>query len=540
MKSVLIIGGYGGFGARLSKRLAKAGWKVLVAGRRLDAATTFCATLPGSVPIEANRNGELGPLLSDLKPDLVVDAAGPFQGSDYRLPRACITAKIDYLDLADARDFVCNIGELDEDARRAGVCVISGASSVPALSGAVVRELATDLTHVTSIDMAISASNRATAGPSVAASIMSYVGKPLNLWRGGKWSDATGWHMLRREVFNVKGRKPLHRLTALSDVPDHSIMPDMVAGRPATTFRAGPEFPFQVIGVWILSWLVKWRVIPSLLAMSGWLRYLQAPTNGLGSDRSGMYVELKGLRDGQGLIKRWTLIAEEGDGPEIPTLAAVLLANMIADKNIAKGARDGSSLLALSQFEPLFSDLAIYHATTQSSYVPLYQRIMHDKFRILPKAVAQIHSIIGNGGAFGEATVTRGPSWLAGIVCKIMGFPPEGKITLHVGFDEHKGSECWTRDFGGAKFSSILSQSKSHLTESFGPLAFTFDLVTNDKKLTMEMLGWTAFGIAMPKWLGPLSDAREWEDDGDFCFEVAIDLPLIGRVVHYQGRLKTV
>jgi NAD(P)-dependent dehydrogenase (short-subunit alcohol dehydrogenase family) len=78
MKSVLIIGGYGGFGARLSKRLAKAGWKVLVAGRRLDAATTFCATLPGSVPIEANRNGELGPLLSDLKPDLVVDAAGPF------------------------------------------------------------------------------------------------------------------------------------------------------------------------------------------------------------------------------------------------------------------------------------------------------------------------------------------------------------------------------------------------------------------------------------------------------------------------------
>ena len=48
---------------------------------------------------------------------------------------ACIAAGAHYLDLADARDFVARIGTLDAAARAAGVAIISGASSVPALVG---------------------------------------------------------------------------------------------------------------------------------------------------------------------------------------------------------------------------------------------------------------------------------------------------------------------------------------------------------------------------------------------------------------------
>ena len=43
--------------------------------------------------------------------------------------------------IADGRDFVSGIGVLDAEARTAGVVAISGAFSVPALSGAVVRAL---------------------------------------------------------------------------------------------------------------------------------------------------------------------------------------------------------------------------------------------------------------------------------------------------------------------------------------------------------------------------------------------------------------
>jgi hypothetical protein len=540
MKTVLIIGGYGGFGARLSKRLAKAGWRVLVGGRRLEAATAFCAEVAGCEPVAMDRRQAVGPVLGAHKPDLMIDAAGPFQGNDYAIPCACIAAGVHYFDLADARDFVCGIGALDDAARAAGVSVISGASSVPALSGAIIKELCADFTGITSIDMAISASNRATAGPAVSASIMSYVGKPLLLWRSGMWTAATGWHMLRSDVFEVAGRQPLRRLTALSDIPDHTIVPGNIAGRPATTFRAGPEFAFQVLGIWLLSWLVKWGWLGSLSPLAKWLRFLQVPTNGLGSDRSGMFVEVKGFVGTQAIIKRWTLLAEDGDGPEIPTFAAVILADMIATKALAPGAGNASTHLTLQQFQPQFDELAIYHAQTKLDYVPLYKAILGKRFDILPKSIATLHTLVGNRGAQGEATVTRGPTWIARLLCTVMGFPPSGTTALHVGFDEHKGVEKWTRSFAGVAFSSHLFQKTDYLVERFGPLAFTFDLGGDEAGVTMMLRGWSAFGVPMPHWLGPSAQAREWDEAGTYWFQVAIHLPIVGLIVGYKGHLSPI
>jgi NAD(P)-dependent dehydrogenase (short-subunit alcohol dehydrogenase family) len=537
MKSVFIIGGYGGFGARLSRRLSKAGWQVLVAGRRLEAAIAFCADIENGLPMRADRTKDLGPLLREHKPDLVIDAAGPFQGNNYRVPLACIGAGVHYLDLADARIFVANISNLDEQAKAAGVCVISGASSVPALSGAVVADLAKSFTRVTAINMAISASNRATAGPSVAASIMSYVGKPLQIWNGGKWSTKTGWHMLRREHFEVEGRKGFHRLTALSDVPDHSILPRALPDRPATSFRAGPEFSFQVLSIWALSWLVRWGVIPSLAALSGWLRFLQAPTNKLGSDRSGMVVEVKGFDGAVGQVARWTLIAENGDGREIPTLAAALLAQKIVAGEMEPGAHAANNLLTLADFKPQFDRLAIYSGRTQMPYTPLYARVLGPKFADLPPAVRDLHTLVGNSGAAGEALVTRGPSFFAGVISAIVGFPRAGTHPLHVSFDEHEGVEHWTREFGATKFSSHLRQDGTYLIERFGPLAFRLLVKGSSEGLTMAVQSWKAFGIPLPRWLGPTTQAREWQNGDVFCFDVAINLPLIGNVVRYQGRL---
>ena len=55
---------------------------------------------------------------------------------DRRVARAAIAARAHYLDLADAREFVSNIGEPDGPAKEAGVAVIAGASSVPCLTAA--------------------------------------------------------------------------------------------------------------------------------------------------------------------------------------------------------------------------------------------------------------------------------------------------------------------------------------------------------------------------------------------------------------------
>lgn len=538
MKRILILGGYGGFGARLSRRLAGDGHNILVAGRRLTVAQIFCAALPNSEAVEADRNGDITGLLNEARPDLVIDAAGPFQTSGHDLAKACVAEHIAYLDLADAREFVCGIAALDDAAKQAGVPVIAGASSVPALSGAVIRKLAKGLDEVTAIEMAISASNRATAGASVASAILSYVGKPIRLWRGKQWVDAFGWQQLKRQNFHVDGHLPIKRLVALADIPDHQIVPPNVKGAPSVIFRAGPEFAFQTLSLWLLSWPVRWGISPSISPLAGWLRHLQGLTARFGSDRSAMIVSLKGYSGNDVVARNWTLIAEKGDGPEIPTLAAQLLANAMLAGRVKAGARTAADELALDQFEPLFAKLAITHQTTERRYAPVYKRVMGEAYDMLPQAVRKLHLLGGDGGASGTATVERGGNPFARLVGGIMRFPPAGTHQLHVSFTEHEGAEHWTRNFSGRRFSSHLAEKEGKLTERFGPLRFYFDLPSDADGLEMVMRRWTAFGITLPLALAPKSQAREWQEGEDFCFDVPISLPLIGLVVHYRGRLK--
>jgi Domain of unknown function (DUF4166)/Saccharopine dehydrogenase NADP binding domain len=538
VKRILILGGYGGFGARLSRRLAGDGHHILVAGRRLSVAQKFCETLPNSEAIQADRNAGLTDLFKNIHPDLVIDAAGPFQNSGYTVVEACIATGIAYFDLADAQEFVCGVDVLDDAAKKARVAIISGASSVPALSGAVIRKLAEGLDAVSAIEMAISASNRATAGPSVASAILSYVGKPLRLWRGGLWSDAYGWQELKRQSFAVDGHVAITRLVALADIPDHQIMPTSIPGAPSVIFRAGPEFAFQTLSLWLLSWLVRWKILRSVASVANWLRHLQGLTAKFGSDRSAMVVSLKGYSGSQIVERCWTLIAEKGDGPEIPTLAAQLLANAMLAGQVETGARAAADALTFGQFEPLFSKLAIAHQTTERRYAPVYKRVLGDKFDLLPVAVRKLHLLGGNGGASGKAMVTRGGNPFARLVSWIMRFPPAGEHGLHVSFTESDGIEHWTRDFSGDKFTSHLSEKDGKLTERFGPLRFYFDLPSSSDGLQMVMRRWTAFGIPLPLALAPKSDAREWQEGNDFCFDVSIALPLVGLVVHYRGKLK--
>jgi NAD(P)-dependent dehydrogenase (short-subunit alcohol dehydrogenase family) len=365
--TAIVLGGYGGFGARLSRRLVADGWRVIVAGRNLIKAQAFAATLANAEGMVADRNGDLMPILAQVRPALLVDTAGPFQGSNYAVPQACISAGVTYLDLADGRQFVCAIGALDPAAQAAGVAVVSGASSVPALSGAVVRELTPQFDSVDQIDLSISASDRATAGASVAASILGYAGKRLPLWDGAAWQRAIGWRNVRRERYRVGAGSELKRWVALVDVPDHVLLPKRVAGRPKVTFRAGPEFGFQLIGIWLLSWPVQWGWLRSLVPLAPMLHRLQRLTAWLCSDRSAMAVTLRGQKDGVPLVARWTLVADQGDGPEIPVLAAQLLARRLAAGDLASGARDAGELLALADFQSLFAELVIGEGTTTST-----------------------------------------------------------------------------------------------------------------------------------------------------------------------------
>ncbi len=541
MSTILVFGGYGGFGARLSRRLAAAGHDVVVAGRRFEHAAAYCAAHPRCRPIRADRNEAVEPVLECVRPHLVIDAAGPFQGRGYDLPGACVAAAIPYLDLADRRSFVTGIGALDAPARAAGVAILAGASSVPGLSGAVVRHLAEGMDRVTAVEVAISGSNRATAGTSVAAAILSYVGRPIRLWRGGRWSMRTGWQELRRDRFALADGSSLgRRWLALADVPDLDLVPGRLPGRPAVSFRAGTELALQTIGLWLASWPVRWGWIPPLRGLARWLLPAQRLTARWGSDRSGMAVRLFGLAGGRRVERRWTLIAGDGHGPEIPALPAAILAERVLSGSIAPGARDAGTALALSDFEPSFARLSIRHEVREHPQCDaLYARIMGPRFADLAPSVAALHGVLRDAGAHGRAVVRRGRHPIARCLAALLRFPAAGEHALHVSFSERQGVEHWTRDFSGRRFTSAFSEEHGRLVERFGPLRFGFDLANESRGLRMVMRGWSLARLPLPLAFAPRSSAREWEEDGLFHFDVSIDLPLVGLVVHYRGRLCT-
>jgi hypothetical protein len=507
---------------------------VTVAGRNLAKARAFCAAHPGLAlrPLALSREEGLG----GEAPWLVVDAAGPFQAIDHRLPEACIAAGAHYLDLADGRGFVCGIGALDDAARAAGVAIISGASSLPALSSAVCDRLAGGLDRVSAIEAALSASNRAAGGESLTRAILSYVGKPIQLWRGQAWRHAFGWQEMARIVFRIAGASPLRRRVALCDVPDLALQPDRYEGRPSVRFRAGTELGIENIGLWLLSWPVRWRWLKSLAPLARLLVLGQRALGRIGGERSAMRVTVKGWRGDTAIRRTWTIIAERGDGPWIPTLAVPLLAAKL--DGLPPGARSAAGSLALAEFEPAFARFAIATASEDEEVAPLYARVMGEDFAALPPAVRALHLVNGDLAASGMAEVIRGRGSIARLLCRIMGFPAAAaEVPVSVWMREEDGVETWRRDFGGAAFSSRLAKRSGLLTERFGPIRFGFRLRREADGLSMHFVRWWLGPLPMPRFLMPRGTAREYEAGGRFHFDVPIALPLIGPVIRYRGWL---
>lgn len=341
----LVLGGYGFFGTLLARRLARdPRLRLVLAGR--DAARAQAV-------IDITRPG-LAQSLAAQGCGVVVHTAGPFQGQDYRVAEACIDAGLHYVDLADGRDFVCGIGKLDAQAKARGVLVTSGASSVPALSGAAVDHLARQLDDIDAIEIGISPGNRTERGLATMQAILGYCGAPIAIRHDGRPLSVIGWQGLKRHRFPP----PIGaRLLGHCDVPDLALLPQRFPGVRSVIFRAGLELEFLQRGMWLMAatrrlGLVRdWsRHAGALLAAGRWFMRF-------GTDAGGMYVA---VTDAKGRRRTWTLIAERGDGPFVPTLAAAALVGKLARDEIAvRGAMPCLGLLSLADFAPAMGGLAI-------------------------------------------------------------------------------------------------------------------------------------------------------------------------------------
>jgi hypothetical protein len=361
VKRVLIIGGYGNFGSYIARALATdSNITILIGGRSNEKADEFARSLAAINPASGcvlDIDADLESRLRELRPHIVVHTTGPFQSQDHRVARAAICAGAHYLDLADARQFVGTIGELDDDAKAAGVAVITGASSVPCLTAAFIDRYRSQFARLESAVYGIAAAQATNRGLGTAAAILSYVGKPFMIWATGKPKQVFGWQGLHALRYPELGL----RLFGYCDVPDLEVFPTRYPELRELSFVAGHEVKLLHIGTWLLSWIVRLRLMKSLSPHAERLLKLSFLFDWLGSDKSGFHMFLSGVgHDGAPKTIRIFIIARQIHGPNIPCIPAILLAGRIAaGEQIAAGARACLDLVNLDQFMKAIAHLDI-------------------------------------------------------------------------------------------------------------------------------------------------------------------------------------
>lgn len=557
-RRVVVIGGTGTFGERLVRGLAceaavrepafdTPAFDVVIAARGLARAEALAAVLrdEGFTRVSAARldAAALTPgQLRALDAWAVVDASGPFIAGRWGAARAAVGAGAHYLDLADGRRFVAAFpAAMDAAARAAGVAAITGASSTPALSTAALDALTLGWTHVEAVEVAILPGNRAPRGLAVVRSILGWAGRPVRVFLDGRWVTRPGWGMTRR--LRVPGLGT--RFASLAETPDLDALPARYGVRRSAVFRAGLETPVLHLGLLAASLLVRPLPRASLSPLARPMRWVAGLLDRFGTDRGGMVVTATGA-DGNGdpVAATWTLVAEGGDGPWVPSLPALAALRRLAAGGVEPGARSAAGFLTLAEVEATFAPHRITSRIARDRRTlpdPLFRRTLGEPaWAALPGAVRAVHSPGPWIALEGEARVEGAATLPARLVARLFGFPRAAeRVPVRVEIEADAAGETWRRDFGGTRFRSRLSPAGSGFVwERFGPFRFRLSVPSDAAGLGFVVRGWRLGPLPLPARLAPRSEAREGVDEaGRFRFDVPIALPLVGRVVRYIGWL---
>lgn len=358
----LVLGGYGNFGARICRALAhETSIDLIVGGRNLLRSQVFASSIGVNavgIAIDHTKT-DFADTLKKFGIELLIHTAGPFQKQDYQVAKAAAKAGAHYIDLADGRRFVCDFSnKLDEIFRISDRIAISGASTVPALSSAVVDHLCQGWQRIDSIDICIAPAQSAPRGKATLAAVLSYCGESLQVWNEGAWQSLRGWASPQPVQF----KRLQSRKGSLCDIPDLELFPKYYNVKQRVMFRAAVEVGIAQSAFALLAKLRTWGLLTKPSRLASLLNFTSPSLDFLGSSLGGMFVRVEGVKSDGAIGKRaWHIAADNDHGPEIPCMAAILLARKIATKQMSStGAYACVSMLVLKDFELEFAKWTMF------------------------------------------------------------------------------------------------------------------------------------------------------------------------------------
>jgi hypothetical protein len=168
----------------------------------------------------------------------------------------------------------------------------------------------------------------------------------------------------------------------------------------------------------------------------------------------------------------------------------------------------------------------------------LFRRLAGGSYDTLPAPVLAMHE-----GAFprrftGHSSVERGRGLLGRLLGAVTSLPPAAEsMAASIIITGDGESERWARDFGGHPMVSRMASEAGLLTERIGPTTFCFELTVADQALVWRLVRVRSLGLALPaSWF--TVRPRESADGDRYRFDVRVELPVVGLLVHYRGTLE--
>ncbi len=540
---VLLIGANGQFGSKLAKLLASENSiELVLAGRSVARLEQLYQALGTGEILVLDRQSLNSKLLSDNRIDIVADLSGPYHDMQGSVVEAAIDAGVHYIDIADSRTYIKAVTELNDRASAAGCTILTGASSTPALSHAVVDKLTNEWQRIDSIEATISPSNSQDYGFSVIRGILDQVGKPMSVFTGGNWRTLPFWSATERRTQRDIGT----RYTSLVDSPDNDLFVTRYQPVQSASFRASLELSLMHLGVSTLSCLVRFGLMRSAAWLAKPLQTIANKLSPLSNQYGGMSVQVTGRNsEGDASKAEWILSAKGSAGPHVPVLACLIMIRRLSrGENTLIGAHSCAGLLALDEFDEEFAKLNIDTQSTESRLPkPPFEIALGERYGLLPAVTQSLHKTAPSRLLSGEVTIEGATNPFTKMMAALFRMPPTSSakpILTSIQLSD-KGVESWARYFPGRCMRSQMGNPDPEdqtIDEMFGRFNFTLKLDAYEEGIDMRLQSGRAFGLPLPTFCLPIISASERADGDKHLFDVNLSLPLFGRLVHYSGWLR--
>ncbi len=355
MSKIIVLGGCGGIGSVAARTLASTDFfdEIVIGENRYEDACGFADELGSAASAVRVDAGDPASLKSAMAgSSVVLNCIGPFYTYGPPVLTAAIEARVDYVDVCDDLDATEKMLELDEDARRAGICALIGMGNSPGMANVIARWCAdTMLDQVDEVNIFHAHGGEPAEGPGVIKHRIHAMTSDIPLFIDGRFVtvrmlEESGREFVTETEFKGLGTFPVYpyphpetitmprHLKGVKRVTNNGfVLPLDYFQLTMDTVRLGicTEEPLVVQGREVIpiefavSYIISRR--PGLLEAAG----LNEPTGCL-------KVEVKGRKDGGAhayVFSMFSKGAGAGEGTGIPAALGAML--MVQGKIREKG-----------------------------------------------------------------------------------------------------------------------------------------------------------------------------------------------------------